>query len=72
MVDVNGKKTGKFYGSLKTDLVPDPKSRDKKYKRVSLANPDAEIIETLSRDQVLNYTGGEVEDKKRGRPAKTE
>ena len=72
LLDENGKKTGKRYGSLGFDYVNDPKSKENKSKKINVANPAAEIVETLSREEALNFTvPEEAETEKRGRPAKT-
>jgi hypothetical protein len=50
----DGKKTGRFFGHLDTKVILDPKSKDKKYIHVGVAN-NTEIVETLSADEVLNF-----------------
>jgi hypothetical protein len=53
----NGPKpSGKFYGHLKHDLVVSKIVGERKfYKHASVAEPKTEIVETLSRDEILNY-----------------
>jgi hypothetical protein len=62
----NGKKTGKFYGFLRTEMVVAKIVGERKFfKSQSIPTPEAEIVETLDRDEVISY--GE-EKKKAGRP----
>jgi len=62
-----GKKTGKFYGWLKTEvtevLVKDARGQSKpQLKLVNTANPVAEIVETLTREEVLALPDMELEE----------
>ena len=61
---VDGKKSGRMFGYLGSELAPDLKSKDKKFKRIDVAN-NSEIVETLTRDEVLTF-------KKAGKPSKEE
>lgn len=65
-----GKKTGRFFGFLKTEFVEDTvKLRgggtEKKMRMISVENPATEIAETLTRRDVLALPIFEVEEKKR-------
>lgn len=56
--DPKGKKTGpaKKYGYLRTEpQVSKIVGERKFFKHVSVATPEAEIVESLSRDEVLDY-----------------
>ena len=59
----DGKKTGKFFGYLDSKVVADEKSKDKKFKRVSVAN-NTEIVETMTANEVLNFKAKGVPTKK--------
>lgn len=67
LIDERGKKTGKFYGWLKTQvkeiIVKDAQGKEKGVlKLVCIANPIAEIVETLTRDEVLALPDMELEE----------
>lgn len=67
LFDERGKKTGKFYGWLKTQvkeiIVKDGQGKEKGVlKLVNIANPIAEIVETLTRDEVLALPDMEIEE----------
>jgi|GEM_PF-3020537 hypothetical protein len=62
-----GKKTGKFYGWLKTEvvevLVKDARGQSKPtLKLVNTANPIAEIVVTMTRDELLALPDMEFEE----------
>jgi hypothetical protein len=63
----NGKKTGKFYGWLKTEvkevMIKDPRGKAKPtLKLINVENPIALIVETLQRDEVLALPDMELEE----------
>jgi hypothetical protein len=67
LMDERGKKTGKFYGWLKTVvkeiIVKDAQGKEKGVlKLVNTANPIAEIVETLQRDELLALPDMEEEE----------
>lgn len=67
LANERGKKTGKFYGWLKTEvkeiIVKDAQGKEKGVlKLVCIANPIAEIAETLTRDEVLALPDMEFEE----------
>lgn len=73
---VDNNPTGKFYGSLKTEPKLAKVSGERKFfKLVSIANPETEIVETLPREDVLNYelkiepAEGETKKGKKTEPA---
>jgi hypothetical protein len=55
--DKSGKKglTTKKYGFLRTEIVPVMIGNDKKYKHVNVHTPESEVVETLSREEILIY-----------------
>lgn len=65
---IKGKGTGEFYGRLKTDAeVYKVEGERKFYRTVSIADDDAKIAATFSREDIL---GTEGESAKRGKRAK--
>lgn len=70
------KLAGKSYGFLRTKQeVAEVRGERKIYKHKSVHTPEAEITQTLSREEVLNYDESKLEGKtpaKRGRKSKLE